>query len=57
MINPIDILRLISELEGSYQHLKKLGFVEDCKTIEAMKPNYYKMYFRLCKEQGRNPLG
>jgi len=38
--------RLISELEGSYQMLKFLGFEEDMLKIESIKKNYYKLYFK-----------
>ena len=44
--DPINILRLISELEGSYQLLKYMGFREDMNTIDKMKKTYYSMYFK-----------
>lgn len=44
--DPINILRLISELEGSYQLLKYMGFREDMDTIDKMKKTYYSMYFK-----------
>ena len=43
--HPANILRLISDLEGSYQLLKYMGFGEDMKTLEEMKKRYYKLYF------------
>lgn len=43
--HPANILRLISDLEGSYQLLKYMGFGEDMETIEKMKKRYYKLYF------------
>ena len=43
--HPANILRLISDLEGSYQLLKYMGFGEDMETIEEMKKRYYKLYF------------
>ena len=49
--HPANILRLISELEGSYQLCKYMGFEDDMNTLEEMKKPYYKMYFRLLKEQ------
>ena len=52
----VNILRLLSELEGSYQLLKYMGFEEDMKFIDEMKQRYYKLYFKLCKEQGIKPL-
>ena len=33
----VNILRLISELEGSSQMLKYMGFEEDMNTIDEMK--------------------
>ena len=43
--HPANILRLISDLEGSYQLLKYMGFGEDMNTLEEMKKRYYKIYF------------
>ncbi len=43
--HPANILRLISDLEGSYQLLKYMGFSEDMETLEEMKKRYYKLYF------------
>ena len=56
-MKPVDILLLISELEGSYQHTKKLGFDEDRDVLRKMCDRYYKLYFKLKKEQGRNSFG
>jgi|TARA_Y100000289_G_scaffold59390_1_gene65437 hypothetical protein len=56
-VDPVKILLLLSELEGSSAHLGGLGFEEDRATIDEMKGRYYKMYFKLCKEVGRNPYG
>ena len=56
-MDPVKILLLIGELEGCYTHTKQLGFDEDNKILEEMKGRYYKLYFKLCKEQGRNPFG
>ena len=36
----VNILRLLSELEGSYQLLKYMGFEEDTKTLEEIKKSY-----------------
>jgi hypothetical protein len=44
------VLRLLSELEGSYQLLKYMGFQEDMETLDKMKKKYYAMYFKLKKE-------
>ena len=48
--HPANVLRLISELEGSFQLLKYMGFQEDMDTINEMKKRYYKLYFKLNKE-------
>ena len=49
-VTPINILRLISELEGSYQLLKYMGFEDDMNTLDEIKKKYYTMYFKLKKE-------
>ena len=51
----INLLLLISEMEGTYQHLKYMGFEEDMNTIKEMKKRYYKLYFKTKKEEN-NPL-
>ncbi len=48
--NSVNVLRLLSELEGSSQLLKYMGFQEDMETIDEMKKRYYKLYFKLKKE-------
>ena len=50
-IKPVNVLRLISELEGSYQLLKYMGFQDDMDTLDKMKKRYYKLYFKLNKTQ------
>ena len=52
----INVLRLLSELEGSYQLLKYMGFREDMETMDEMKKRYYKLYFKLAKEEKNTPL-
>ena len=49
--HPCNILRLISELEGSYQLCKFMGFEEDMKILDEMKKPYYKLYFKTKKEE------
>lgn len=46
-VTPVNLLRLISELEGAYQLTKYMGFEEDMKVIDSMKQRYYKEYYRL----------
>jgi hypothetical protein len=48
------ILLLISEMEGTYQNLKYMGFKEDMEIIGEMKKRYYKLYFKTKKEEN-NP--
>lgn len=48
--HPANILRLLSELEGSYQLLKYMGFEEDSNTIKKIKTIYYKLYFKIKKD-------
>ncbi|AXQ70525.1 hypothetical protein HOU04_gp126 [Synechococcus phage S-T4] len=43
---PVNLLRLISELEGSSQLLKYMGFQEDMEIIDKMKKKYYTIYFK-----------
>ena len=43
--NPVNVLRLISELEGSSQMLNLLDCQEDKEIIDEMKRRYYKIYF------------
>ena len=48
---PVNVLRLLSELEGSYQLLKYMGFKKDMDTIDEMKKRYYSLYFKISKTQ------
>ena len=52
-VTPVNILRLISELEGSYQLLKYMEFEDDMNTLDEIKKKYYTMYFKLKKELKR----
>mgnify|MGYP005671427841 FL=1 len=47
--SPTHLLLLISELEGSYQHLKYMGYEEDMNTLNEIKQRYYKEYFKAKK--------
>ena len=55
-VKAVNVLRLISELEGSSQLLKYMGFQEDMETLNVIKKKYYKMYFQL-KKSGLCPTG
>ena len=48
---PENVLRLISELEGSYQLTKYMAFDEDNAILSEMKTRYYKLYFKTVKEE------
>ena len=50
----VNILRLISELEGSYQLCKYMGFDDDKETLDVIKKKYYKLYFKLKREENKN---
>ena len=54
-VNSINVLRLISELEGSCTLLKYMGLKEDMETLTELKNRYYKLYFKLNKDETRNP--
>ena len=45
-VTPINLLLLLGEMEGVYQHLKYMGFEEDMQVIDSMKKKYYSMYFK-----------
>ena len=47
----IEILLLLSDLEGAYAHTKKHGFLKDNELLNEMKSRYYKMYFKSKKEK------
>ena len=49
----INLLLLIGEMEGVYQHLKYMGFEEDMNDIDNMKKRYYSLYFKTNKEEKR----
>ena len=55
-VNSINIARLLSELEGSYTLTKYMGFEDDMNILDEMKKRYYKIYFKLYKEEKNNPL-
>tara|TARA_A100001234_G_scaffold211848_1_gene212851 strand:- start:204 stop:422 length:219 start_codon:yes stop_codon:yes gene_type:complete len=52
----VNVLRLLSELEGSYQLLKYMGFQEDMDAIDLMKKRYYKLYFQMSKQEKNNGI-
>ena len=50
-VTAVNLLLLLSEMEGVYQHLKYMGFDEDMDTIDKMKKRYYTLYFKKNKEE------
>ena len=50
-VTPTNLLILISELEGSYQNLKYMGFKEDMDAVLEIKSRYYKLYWKTLKEE------
>lgn len=56
-VTSMNILLLISDLEGSYQNLKYMGLKQDMETLEEIKRRYYKLYYQKKKEEKvNNPL-
>jgi len=47
----INILRLISELEGAYQLTKYMAFDTDNAILTEMKNKYYKLYYKTVKQE------
>ena len=45
----VNILRLLSELEGCYQLTKYMAFDDDNAILDSMKQRYYKLYFKTVK--------
>lgn len=50
----VNILRLISELEGAYQLTKYMAFDDDNHTLTQMKQRYYKLYYQTVKQERTN---
>lgn len=53
-VTGVNLLLLISEMEGTSQHLKYMGFEEDMNVINEMKKKYYSLYFKQKKKEN-NP--
>jgi hypothetical protein len=47
----INILRLLSELEGAYQLTKYMAFDDDNLILTEMKQRYYKLYYQTVKRE------
>ena len=50
-VTQTNLLILISDLEGTYQNLKYMGFKEDMDTLDEIKKRYYKLYWKTLKEE------
>ena len=50
----VNILRLLSELEGAYSLTKYMAFDEDNAILTEMKQRYYKLYFQTSKQEKNN---
>ena len=50
-LKSVDILLLISELEGCCTYTKKYGFEEHHKLLRGICSEYYKLYFKLKKHE------
>ena len=47
----VNLLRLLSELEGCYQLTKYMAFDDDNHILAEMKQRYYKLYFQTKKQE------
>ena len=47
----INILRLLSELEGAYQLTKYMAYDDDNAILDSMKQRYYKLYRQTVKHE------
>ena len=47
----VNILRLLSELEGCYSLTKYMAFDDDNAILTEMKNKYYKLYFKTSKQE------
>ena len=50
-LSSVNIARLLSELEGSSTLLGSMEFEEEKDIIDLMKKRFYKMYFKLKKQE------
>jgi|TARA_Y100000004_G_C8874576_1_gene394822 hypothetical protein len=50
-LSSVNIARLLSELEGSSTLLGSMEFEEEKGVIDLMKKRFYKMYFKLKKQE------
>lgn len=50
-VSSVNVARLLSELEGCSMLCKYMGFLDDSATFDEIKARYYKLYFKLKKEE------
>lgn len=50
-VTSVNIARLLSELEGCSMLTKYMGFLDDTAVFDEIKARYYKLYFKLKKEE------
>ena len=50
-LSSVNLARLLSELEGSSALLGGMEFTEEKEIIDLMKKRFYKMYFKLKKQE------
>lgn len=50
-VTSVNVARLLSELEGCSMLTKYMGFLGDSATFDDIKTRYYKLYFKLKKEE------
>lgn len=50
-LSSVNVARLLSELEGCSMLTKYMGFLDDSALFDDIKARYYKLYFKLKKEE------
>lgn len=50
-VTSVNVARLLSELEGCSMLTKYMGFLDDSTTFDEIKARYYKLYFKLKREE------
>lgn len=50
-VSSVNVARLLSELEGCSMLTKYMGFLDDTAVFDEIKARYYKLYFKLKREE------
>jgi hypothetical protein len=50
-VTSVNVARLLSELEGCSMLTKHMGFLDDTAAFDEIKARYYKLYFKLKREE------